>query len=311
MVIENVDERHLNRALWLFPLYMLLINLFVLPVAVAGLLRFGGTTDPDLFVLALPMAGGAEGLALLAFLGGLSAAAGMIVVESVALSTMVCNDLVMPALLRLRHPALERSTDLSPLLLTIRRAAIAIILLLGYVYFRVAGSAYTLVSIGLISFAAVAQFAPALIGGLYWKGATRRGALAGVAAGTLVWAYTLLLPSFARSGWLPASFIELGPWGVAALRPYALFGLEGFDPLTHALFWSALANIGLYVGLSLFDRPEFGGIGPSRRLRRCVRARRFGGTDRGLARRGARRRPVPRRRPFSRAATRRTGLRRG
>jgi len=256
MVIENVDERHLNRALWLFPLYMLLINLFVLPVAVAGLLRFGGTTDPDLFVLALPMAGGAEGLALLAFLGGLSAAAGMIVVESVALSTMVCNDLVMPALLRLRHPALERSTDLSPLLLTIRRAAIAIILLLGYVYFRVAGSAYALVSIGLISFAAVAQFAPALIGGLYWKGATRRGALAGVAAGTLVWAYTLLLPSFARSGWLPASFIELGPWGVAALRPYALFGLEGFDPLTHALFWSALANIGLYVGLSLFDRPD-------------------------------------------------------
>ncbi|MGF7173380.1 sensor histidine kinase [Azospirillum doebereinerae] len=256
MVIENVEERHLNRALWLFPLYMLLINLFVLPVAVSGLLRFGGDTDPDLFVIALPLSSGMDALALLAFLGGLSAAAGMIVVESVALSTMVCNDLVMPALLRLRPPALERSADLSRLLLAIRRAAIVVILLLGYVYFRVAGSAYALVSIGLISFAAVAQFAPALIGGLYWQGATRRGALAGLVGGALVWTHTLLLPSFARSGWLPASFIESGPWGIASLRPYALFGLEGFDPLTHALFWSALVNIGLYIALSLTDRPD-------------------------------------------------------
>ncbi|MFD1627786.1 sensor histidine kinase [Azospirillum griseum] len=255
-VIENTDERHLNRALWLFPLYLLLINLFVLPVAAAGLLRFGASLDPDLFVLALPLASGADGLALLVFLGGLSAAAGMIVVESVALSTMVCNDLVIPLLLRLRPAALERAADLSPLLLAIRRGAIAVILLLGYLYFRLAGSAYALVSIGLISFAAVAQFAPALIGGLYWTGATRRGALAGVAGGTLVWAYTLLLPSFARSGWLPVSFIEAGPWGVAALRPYALFGLEGFDPLTHALFWSALVNFGLWLGLSLFDHAD-------------------------------------------------------
>ncbi|MBP2227131.1 Na+/proline symporter/signal transduction histidine kinase [Azospirillum agricola] len=256
MVIENVEERHLNRALWLFPLYLLLINLFVLPVALSGLLRFGDSTDPDLFVVALPLAGGMEALALLAFLGGLSAAAGMIVVESVALSTMLCNDLVMPALLRLHPAMLRRSTDLAPLLLAIRRIAIAAILLLGYLYFRIAGSAYALVSIGLISFAAVAQFAPALIGGLYWRGATRSGALAGIAGGTLVWAYTLLLPSFARSGWLPLSFIESGPWGIATLRPYALFGLEGFDPLTHALFWSALANIGLYIALSLADRPD-------------------------------------------------------
>lgn len=256
MVIENTDERHLNRALWLFPLYLLLINLFVLPVAVSGLLRFGGTVDPDLFVVALPLSGGMDGLALLAFLGGLSAAAGMIVVESVALSTMVCNDLVMPVLLRLRPAALERASDLSALLLVIRRVAIAAILLLGYVYFRIAGSAYALVSIGLISFAAVAQFAPALIGGIYWRGLTRRGALAGVGGGTAVWAYTLLLPSFARSGWLPASFLDSGPWGIAALRPYALFGLDGFDPLTHALFWSALVNVGLCLALSLTDRPD-------------------------------------------------------
>lgn len=256
MVIESVDERQLDRAVWLFPLYLLLINLFVLPVALSGLLTFGGRVDPDLFVVALPLHGGAEWLALLAFLGGLSAAAGMIVVESVALSTMLCNDLVVPVLLRFRPAALARSADPAPLLLLVRRVAIVAILMFGYGYYRLAGSAYALVSIGLISFAAVAQFAPALIGGLYWRGATRRGAIAGVAAGTLIWAYTLLLPSFARSGWLPASFIADGPWSIAALRPYALFGLEGWDPLTHALFWSALANIGAYVGLSLFDRPD-------------------------------------------------------
>ncbi|AWK86387.1 sensor histidine kinase [Azospirillum thermophilum] len=262
MVIENTDERHLTRALWLFPLYMLLINLFVLPVAVAGLMRFSGpggpAVDPDLFVVALPLAGGSEGLALLAFLGGLSAAAGMIVVEAIALSTMVCNDLVMPILLRVQRRRLERAADLAPLLLAIRRVAIVAILLLGYVYFRVAGSAYALVAIGLISFAAVAQFAPALIGGIYWTGATRRGALAGLCGGILAWAWTLLLPSFARSGWLDAAFLDQGPWGIAALRPYALFGLAGMDPLTHSLFWSALANIGLYVGVSLLDRPSPG-----------------------------------------------------
>ncbi len=259
MVIENVDERHLTRALWLFPLYMLLINLFVLPVAVAGLMQFPDrAVDPDVFVVALPLAAGDGWLALLAFIGGLSAATGMIIVEAIALSTMVCNDLVMPLLLRSRSARLEKLRDLSPLLLTIRRAAIVAILLLGYVYFRLAGSAYALVAIGLISFAAVAQFAPVLIGGIYWTGGTRRGALAGLSAGILTWAYTLLLPSFARSGWLPETFIEDGPWGVELLRPYALFGLDGLDPLTHSLFWSMLLNIGLYVAVSLLDRPGLG-----------------------------------------------------
>ncbi|NYZ14777.1 histidine kinase [Azospirillum sp. RWY-5-1] len=259
MVVETVNERHLDRALWLFPLYLLLINLFVLPVAVAGLLLFPGrVVDPDVFVVALPLHGGAEWLALLAFLGGLSAATGMIIVEAIALSTMVCNDLVMPLLLRLRHRSIESRADLSPLLLLIRRVAIVAILALGYVYYRVAGSAYALVAIGLISFAAVAQFAPALVGGVLWSGATRRGALAGLSAGILTWAYTLLLPSFARSGWLPAAFIERGPWGVELLRPYALFGLDGLDPLTHSLFWSLLANIGLYMVVSILDRPPLG-----------------------------------------------------
>ena len=256
-VIENVDERHLARAMWLFPLYLLLINIFVLPVALAGLLSFpAGAVDRDMVVLALPLAHDRPLLGLLVFIGGLSAGIGMIVVETVALSTMVSNDLILPVLLRRRLLSAGDGADLSRTLLAIRRVAVLAILLLGYLYFRVAGSAYALVAIGLISFAAVAQFAPALIGGIFWAGASRRGALAGLSAGTLVWAYTLLLPSFARSGWLPGSFIEHGPWGLELLRPYALFGLDGLDPLTHALFWSALANIGLFVGVSLFDRPD-------------------------------------------------------
>ncbi len=257
IVIENTDEAHLNRALWLFPLYLFLINVFVMPVAVAGMMIFADhSVDPDTFVLAVPLASDAQWLALFAFLGGLSAATGMIIVESVALSTMVCNDLVMPLLLRSRVLGLDRSSDLSSLLLAVRRVTIVALLLLGYAYIRFAGSAYALVAIGLISFAAVSQFAPALIGGIFWSGATRRGALAGLVAGIAVWAYTLFLPSLARSGWLPETFLTEGPWGLALLRPYALFGLDSLEPLTHSLFWSAVANIGLYVAVSVFDRPS-------------------------------------------------------
>src|ERR1019366_6759044 len=151
-VIENVDEKHLKKAIWLFPLYMLAINVFVLPIAFGGLLRFpDGSVDADTFVLTLPMAEKHELLALLVFIGGLSAAAGMVIVETIALSTMVCNDLVMPLLLRLPMLGLAARADLSGLLLEIRRWAIVLILGLGYLYFRVAGEAYALVSIGLIS----------------------------------------------------------------------------------------------------------------------------------------------------------------
>ncbi|KJB97531.1 histidine kinase [Skermanella aerolata KACC 11604] len=259
MIVENVRESHLRRALWLFPLYMLLINLFVLPVAVAGLMLFpAGSVDPDMFVLALPLSQGWKALALFAFIGGLSAATSMIIVETVALSTMVSNDLVIPALLRLNLLKLDRHPDLTRLLLTIRRTAILTILLMGYGYFRFAGSAYALGAIGLISFAAVAQFAPALIGGIFWSGGTRRGALSGLIAGISAWTYTLLLPSFARSGWLDPGFLSDGPGGMELLRPYALFGLQGLDPLSHALFWSMALNVGLYVAVSLFDRPSVG-----------------------------------------------------
>jgi signal transduction histidine kinase len=162
----------------------------------------------------------------------------------------------MPALLRLPMLGLAARADLSGLLLEIRRWAIAVILGLGYVYFRVAGEAYALVSIGLISFAAVAQFAPVVIGGLFWKGGTRDGALAGLAFGFVLWAYTLLLPSFAKSGWLPDGFIAHGLFGIELLRPQHLFGLSGLDEITHCLVWSLLANLGAYIGVSLQRTPN-------------------------------------------------------
>ncbi len=255
-VVENVDEDHLRRAVWLFPLYMLAINVFVVPIAFGGVLTLGAeSVDADTFVLTLPMARQQQALALLVFIGGLSAATGMVIVETIALSTMVCNDLVMPVLLRLRALRLAEREDLSRLLLSIRRGAIVAVILLGYAYFRIAGEAYALVAIGLISFAGVAQFAPVVLGGLYWKGATRRGALAGLGAGFAVWLYTLLLPSFAKSGWLPAGFVHEGPWGIALLRPHAFLGLSGLDEITHAMLWTMVANVGAYVGVSVLTRP--------------------------------------------------------
>ncbi|MCC6474724.1 MAG: histidine kinase [Burkholderiales bacterium] len=256
-VIENKDERHLSKAIWLFPLYMLAINAFVLPIAIGGRLQFPlGIVDADTYVLTIPMAGREELLALLVFIGGLSAATGMVIVETIALSTMVCNDLVMPVLLRMKSLRLTERPDLTGLLLGIRRGAIVLLLLLGYLYFRLAGEAYALVSIGLISFAAVAQFAPAALGGIFWKGGTRRGALAGLVAGFLVWSYALLLPALARSGWLPIGLLERGPWDIELLKPLALFGLQGLDQITHAMIWSMVANVGAYVAVSLAGSPS-------------------------------------------------------
>ena len=255
-VVENVNEKHLNKAIWLFPLYLMAINVFVLPVAIAGVLHFPGTpVDPDTFVLKLPMAEHKFALALFVFLGGMSAATGMVIVATISLSTMICNDLVMPILLRLNFLKMAQKGDLSNILLRIRWGSIVLVLLLGYVYFRFIGEFYSLVSIGLISFVAVAQFAPAIIGGIFWKGATRAGALSGLVAGFCIWIYTLFLPHLTQGGVLADSFITQGPFNIMLLKPYQLFGLTGIDQIAHATFWSMFFNIGAYIGVSLFTRP--------------------------------------------------------
>lgn len=256
-VVENTNRSHLDKAMWLFPLYLLLINIFVLPIAVAGLATFpDGGINADTFVLTLPMAAGQPALALLVYIGGLSAASGMVIVAAVALSTMVCNDLIVPVMMRLKllHFGRMSSRRATGMLKGLRRLTIIGILLLSYSYFRIVGDSYALVTIGLVSFAAAAQFAPLIVGGIFWKGATLKGAIGGLLFGFLVWSYTLVLPAFAQSGWLPLSFIDEGPLGLTLLRPQALFGVEWGSPLIHSLFWSAFFNIGSYLLVSLFTR---------------------------------------------------------
>ncbi len=256
-VVENVNERHVDRASWLFPLYLLLINIFVLPIALAGRLEFPeGQIDADTFMLTLPLHLGNGWVAWLVFLGGLSAATSMIVVESVALSNMICNSLVMPILIRMPFVNLKEGKGLNRVLLFIRRASVALVLFASYAYFQTVSSAYSLVSIGLISFLAVAQFAPALLGGLYWRNGNRTGALLGISIGFAVWAYTLPFGQMIQAGWFEASWLTEGPGGLSWLRPVTLFGFEGAKPIVQATFWSLLLNTLAYVGGSLLTTPS-------------------------------------------------------
>jgi Na+/proline symporter/signal transduction histidine kinase len=256
VVVENVDERHLATAAWLFPLYLWLMSLFALPIAVAGLSLLPDQADADFYVLTVPMTQGQGVLALAAFIGGLSSATSMVIVAAIALSTMICNDLVMPLLLRLRWLRLSTRRDLTGALLAVRRISICLVMLMGFAYYRAAGESGALASIGLTSFAAVAQFVPVIVGGLFWKGGARAGAVSGLLGGVAVWAYTLVLPSIAEAGWPGPTLLRDGPWGVAMLRPQALFGLNDLDALTHAMFWSMLVNVALYVLVSLFSRQD-------------------------------------------------------
>jgi Na+/proline symporter/signal transduction histidine kinase len=255
-VVENNSECEVRRAAWLFPLYLIAINLFVVPIAIAGLLTFpDGNVSADMFVLALPLSSGATFVTLAAFIGGLSAATAMVIVATVALSIMVSNDLVVPLLLRRRLLDVTEREDLSALLLNIRRSAIFAILILGYVFYRMIGDTVALASIGLLSFSAIAQFTPAFFGGLIWRRATARGAIAGILAGFALWSYTLLLPAFIHSGLLANDILVNGPFGLGLLRPQVLFNIE-FEPIPHGVFWSLLCNMVAYVTVSLFRAPE-------------------------------------------------------
>jgi signal transduction histidine kinase len=254
-VIENVDEDHVRTASWLLPLYLLAINVFVLPLAMAGALL--GAGDGDLYVLRVPLAAGHGWLALVAYIGGLSAAAAMVIVATVALSTMISNDLLMPALLRLELLGLRRRAggDLSGLIVNVRRASILLLLALAYGFSRLVAGHHGLANIGFIAFAGVAQFAPPILLGLYWRGASLAGAVPGLVAGVAVWAYTLVLPALAQAGLADPAILGGGPFGIGLLRPQALMGLDGLDPIAHAVLWSLAANVALLVLGSLLGRP--------------------------------------------------------
>jgi Na+/proline symporter/signal transduction histidine kinase/CheY-like chemotaxis protein len=254
-VVENSSNGEVRRARWLFPLYLIAINLFVIPIALAGLVTFPfGAVDSDMFVLALPIQAGAPLLSIVVFIGGLSAATAMVIVECVALAIMVSNDLVVPLVLKRRPAAHAGQADFGGFLLKVRRIAIFAILGMAYLYFRALGNTQ-LAAIGLLSFAAIAQFAPAFFGGLIWRRATARGAIGGMLIGFAMWAYTLFLPSFLEGSTAGMLVLQHGPYGISALRPQALFGAD-LPPLVHGVVWSLSLNILAYIVLSLMRRPS-------------------------------------------------------
>src|SRR5512140_884466 len=255
IVVENSSDAEVGRARWLFPLYLVAINLFVIPIAIAGLVSFPfGAADPDMYVLALPMEGGADLLSVAVFVGGLSAATAMVIVECVALSIMVSNDLIVPLVLQRRPEGRTGGADFSDFLLRSRRLAIFAIMVMAYFYYRALGNTQ-LAAIGLLSFTAIAQLAPAFFGGLFWRQATARGAMAGMLVGIAVWSYTLFLPSFLDGNTAGLFLLQHGPFGIEALRPQALFGAD-LPPLLHGVLWSLALNVLTYVVLSLARQPS-------------------------------------------------------
>ena len=256
LVVENADERHLATASWAFPLYLAAMSLFVVPIAVVGLEILPAGSNPDLFVLTLPLALDQGGLAMLAFLGGFSSATSMVIVASIALATMVSNHMVMPLILAFGERKGTEPGDLRRVVLLSRRMSIGAVLALGYAYYALSGGSGALAAIGLIAFVGVAQILPAMLGALFWRGATRTGAVLGLTTGFALWLYTLYLPSFGEDAVLPASVFAHGPWGIDWLRPRALFGVGGMDPLIHAMFWSLALNTLMFCAGSLLSFPS-------------------------------------------------------
>jgi len=250
-VVENTDERHILTAMWLFPLYLLLMNLFVIPIAFGGLLLDLPPQQADTFVLRIPLVAEHPKMALLVFLGGLAGATGMVAVACTAISTMILNSLVMPLAIRLKL-----QEHISPYLLTIKRGNILLLILLGYVGYRLVFPTLMLVDIGLIAFCGVMQLVPAMLGALYWRDATRWGAYAGLLSGFSLWTYTLVLPYLVEAGWFSPGILTHGPFGFAFLKPTAFLGLSGLDRLSHTFFWSLLFNAGAFVSVSLFTEPS-------------------------------------------------------
>lgn len=256
MVVENEDEDHLRTASWAFPAYLMVMSLFVVPIAVVGLDLLPPGSNPDFFVLTVPLATGNDALAMLSFLGGFSSATSMVIVAALALSTMVSNHIVMPIWLSVQTGGASVSGDVRHVVLLSRRISIAAVVFLGYLYFRLSGGGTALASIGLISFAGVAQFLPVLVGGIFWRGATRTGAFVGLTVGFVIWAYTLLLPSFGAGTLVSEVMLAEGPLGLSWLRPQAFFGISGMDPLVHAVFWSILLNTMSFFIASLVGFPS-------------------------------------------------------
>ncbi|QLE86516.1 response regulator [Shewanella sp. Scap07] len=255
MMIENHHEKELKAARWLFPLYLILINVFILPIAIAGQLSFpGGSVDADTYVLTLPLFYQQAWLAVVVFIGGLAAATSMVIMAAIVLSTMISTEILTPLLLKLPKFQARQTPQLAGVLLNLRRVSIAVILLFAFAFERFVDHQHHLAGIGLLSFVLLSQFAPAAVGALFWRQATAKGALIGLIVGSLLWLYTLLLPAiFADANW-----VVYGPFALSWLTPTALFGLDWFDPVTHGVFYSLSANLVCYVVISLVSLRSVG-----------------------------------------------------
>lgn len=250
-VVESSDQRHIKTAMWMFPFYLILINLFVIPIAAAGLKIGLPIGSADFFVLKVPQYLGNDLITLLAFIGGFAAATGMIIISTMTLATMTSNHLVLPVCGKVRF--LE---PLQGYLLQIRWVIAALILVSSYVLAMVLSNSYILAAMGLISFVAVLQLAPSIIIGMFWRHGNSMGAMLGLFAGYILWGWTLIIPSMIAEGWLPSAIMTQGPFGISWLRPEAFLGVGFLPPLIHSVFWSMLFNILLYLLGSWFYHPQ-------------------------------------------------------
>ena len=255
-VIENNREKHLKKAIWLFPLYLLLFNVFVIFIAWAGKLNFGDTVNAEYFALLLPLQSDNVFLALLVFLGGFSAVISMVVVSTLALSTMVSNNLIIP------YGFLDKFIKNHPeknakYIKNIRRISIFSIIVLAYGFYYNFSIELSLISIGLISFVIISQLAPSFFIGLFWNRGSSKASIIGIMVGFLITAYTLILPFTIEAFTGSDSFTQDGLFGMASLKPYALFGIDFLNPHSHAFFWSLSFNTLCYLIFSLISKGNY------------------------------------------------------
>jgi len=248
-VVENTSEKFVRTATWLLPVYFIAITIFVFPIALAGILKGYDVKTADIFILQLPLKQGNLWLSMLVFIGGFSAAISMIMISALTVATMTSNHLILPLFEKIKISAFFRRH-----LLGLRWVVISLIIIIAYLFEEVAGSSYTLVKIGMVSFAAVLQFAPSIIGALFWKKGNKAGTIMGLTAGFILWGYTSLMPTFVRSGWLSQSLLSDGPLGIHFLNPEKLFGITSLNPLALTVLLTMLFNGGFYILGSLFFR---------------------------------------------------------
>ncbi|MDI5888952.1 sensor histidine kinase [Flavobacterium yafengii] len=250
-IVENNKETHIRTAIWLFPLYLLLFNLFVFPIAWGGNILFEGKGhNSDTYSLLIPQLFDNNVLTVLVFLGGFSAAISMIIVSSIALATMLSNNLLIPYgfIGSLENSSQEKN---SKRIVNSRKIGIFSLIILAYAIYRLFILDYSLVSIGLVAFVVIAQLAPSFFGAIFWRRGSKNGAVTGIILGFAVCFYTLLIPYATGMTNSVSLFVTEGPWGISLLKPFQLFGLDYLEPIPHAVFWSLLINIMSYAAVSV------------------------------------------------------------